>query len=299
MKTRIDILSGFLGAGKTTLILKLLESPPANEKLAICENEYGEVGIDGDALQGRGLEVLEVNAGCVCCTLSINLIAGLKLLIAQHHPDRILLEPTGLANLAEILSILSGDEGLARLAEVGTAAAVLDGSSLLKAYEQYHRYFDAQIASASVLFLNRSESLTEPERAAITERIAAVNPRVQVIAEPFSAAEAWQALDEPATQAGAAWPSLPKSWLASFQQVAVETGWPGSRERLDAFIGSDLAAGLVRAKGFVRDGQGARVRADFAGGQWAFAPAEGDGEDNLQLIGRRLPLNLIRQYFAK
>lgn len=296
MKTRIDILSGFLGAGKTTLILKLLECPPEGEKLAICENEYGEVGIDGDALSGRGLEVLEVNAGCVCCTLSINLIAGLKLLIARYHPNRILLEPTGLANLSEILNILADDDGLAKLAQVGTAAAVLDGSSLLRVYEQYKRYFDAQIGSASVIFLNRSECLTEREREAIAELIAAVNPHVRVVAEPFGAEEAWQALDTQAIATDTVWPALPKAWLESFQQTAVETGWPGSRERLDAFIASALADGLVRAKGHVTDGQGNCFRADFAGGQWSFVPGE-EGGSQMQFIGRRLPLHLVRGFF--
>lgn len=296
MTTRIDILSGFLGAGKTTLLLKLFECPPKDEKIAICENEYGEVGIDGKIFHDRDIAVMEVNAGCVCCTLSGNLIAGLKLLIAQSRPDRILLEPSGLANLAEILNILR-DDGLEKLAYVGTPAAVLDGSAFLGFYEKYRLYFDTQLGSADVVFLNRTESLRGEECLKLAELISQANPQIKILAEPYRAEEAWQALSGPYEPSVDGWGELPKTWLSSFRQAAVQTGFPGSRERLGSFMDSPLAAGLVRAKGYVRDHTGARFRVDYAGGRWAFVPDDGRSRDVLQLIGRNLPLFSIKSYF--
>ena len=297
MKTRIDVISGFLGAGKTTLILKLLENPPPDCRIAVVENEYGEVGIDGDVLKDRGVEVAEVNAGCVCCTLSGNLIAGIKLLVARYRPDRILLEPTGLANLWEVLNILK-DEDVLKLAEIGAAAAVLDSSVLLRIYEPYQRYFDAQIGSASAVFLNRTDGLDDEARLGVYELIRRINPRARVLAEPVSAEDAWQALNQPYDPPEQPWQGLPKAWLQSFKQVAVDTAWPGSRERLQEFLrpGQPFGA-VIRAKGHVYDGEGARWRMDLSGGALSFEPAPQGGEDRVQLIGRNLPVNMVRRFF--
>lgn len=298
--TRIDILAGFLGAGKTTLILEMLKSPPAGERIAICENEYGEVGIDGGTLMGRGVEVVEINAGCVCCTLSINLIMGLKLLIAQHHPDRILLEPTGLASLAEILGILD-DDGIKRVATIGTAAAVLSGPALLADYDKFRRYFDSQIASATVLFLNRTGGMDDGERLALMDIIERINPAVRVVAEPYGSAELWEALDTPPDVPAApfaAMQRLPKSWLLSFKQLSVDTGWSGSKERLKSFIDEKLPVGdVIRAKGFVRDADCVCYRAELAVGVWAFTAEDCGGKECMLFIGRNLAVNAIRQFF--
>jgi G3E family GTPase len=298
MKPRIDVISGFLGAGKTTLILELIKRIPEGERIAVCENEYGEVGIDSDALKGRDFEVVEINAGCVCCTLPLNLISGIKMLIAQHHPTRIILEPTGIASLSEILRILQ-DKDLAGVADIGTPAAVIDGGATLSYFERFRAGIENQIAAASVLFVNRIDQLSGEEKLELGELIERINPEAHIVAEPLDAAAIWKALDAPrhvtSTILG-----LPKSWMHGFKQVAVFTGWPGSREKLDEFLAAQLPVGvIVRAKGYVTDGRSARFRVDLAGNAWSYRPVEKDGPDMLQFIGRNLAVNIIEKFFIE
>jgi G3E family GTPase len=298
MKARIDVISGFLGAGKTTLILEMLKGIPEGERLAVCENEYGEVGIDGDVLKSQNLEVLEINAGCVCCTLSYNLVAGIKLLVARYHPTRILLEPTGLASLAEILNILR-DEDLEKLITIGTPAAVVDGGAMLKGYERFRRFYESLLATATVVFLNRTEALDDGQKLELAALIQGINPAARLVAEPFDSSGIWDALDMPQEASAAAPAALPKAWLEQFKQLSVQTGWRGSKERLEQFIQLGLMQGeVIRAKGYVYDKEGARFRADFSGGQWELKPTGEGGLDCLQLIGRNLPMGTIKQQFA-
>lgn len=296
MKARIDIISGFLGAGKTTLILEMLKAPPAGERIAVCENEFGEVGIDGDVLKGKNLEVVEINAGCVCCTLSFNLISGIKLLVAQYKPTRILLEPTGLAGLADILNVLK-DDGLEKVAGVGTAAAVIDGAAMLAGFERYKSYFEAQIASAQAVFVNRADAIGDTERLRLADIIQAINPHAHIIPEPFAPEGIWQALDASSGSPGTAG-GLPKAWLRQFKQLSVETGWAGSREKLEELFRGNQSGEIIRAKGYVYDAGGVRFRADLAGGAVLFEPAGEGGPDFVQLIGRNLSVNLIKQQFS-
>ncbi len=296
MKPRIDIISGFLGSGKTTLILEMLKSLPEGERIAICENEYGEVGIDGDAFKEQNFEVIEINAGCVCCTLSYNLISGIKILTAQYKPTRIILEPTGLASLSDILKILRSED-MEKVADVGIPAAVIDGGAMVANYERFRIYFEAQITAASVLFINRTSQLSNDERFELASIIEGINPNARIIAEPFDATIIWEALNTPSSPATVT-PSLPKSWLKNFKQVSVNTDWSGSRERLEKFMGTHQITGdLIRAKGYVTDSLGARFRVDFSGGEWILQPAREGGQNMLQFIGRNLAVKMIKEFF--
>lgn len=298
MKPRIDIISGFLGAGKTTFILEMLKRIPEGERVAVCENEYGEVGIDGDVLKGQNLEVVEINAGCVCCTLPFNLTSGTKMLVSQYHPTRIILEPTDIASLSEILNILR-NEDIANVAEIGTPAAVIDGGATLSYFERFRAGIENQIRAASVLFVNRTDKLNVEEKLELGGLIEGINPQALIVAEPFDAAAIWEALDTPA-HTSIAVRGLPESWTHSFKQVAVDTGWPGSRERLEEFLAVRLPIGvIVRAKGYVTDGFGARFRMDLAGDEWSCQPVEKDGPDMLQFIGRNLAINRIKEFFEE
>lgn len=296
MKPRIDVISGFLGAGKTTLILEMIGKVPPGEKIAVCENEYGEAGIDGDTLRDQGLEVVDINAGCICCTLSINLIAGIKLIAARFRPTRIILEPTGLASLPDILNILR-DEGVRSVAAVGTPAAVLDGGAMLANFERFQAYFKSQIAAASVVFLNRTEKMSEEERRELAALIESFNPNARVVEEPYEAGDIWAALDAPAEASpGASRPS--RFWKKDFNQVSVQTRWPGSKERLEEFLpGLQRAGDIIRAKGYVSDCSGGRFRVDLSGGLWSYRSAGSSGSDMLQFIGRNLDTEVIKGFF--
>ena len=123
---KINVISGFLGAGKTTLIKKLLTGSLRNEKVVLLENEYGEIGIDGGFMKDAGITVTELNAGCICCTLAGDFQAAVDQLIDTYHPDRILVEPTGVGKLSEILSAVEKAKERHPEIEVGGSATVVD-----------------------------------------------------------------------------------------------------------------------------------------------------------------------------
>jgi G3E family GTPase len=181
---------------------------------------------------------------------------------------------------------------------VGTVAAVIDGGAMLANFEKYKSYFEGQIASADVLFVNRTGALADRERLTLAELIQAVNPHVRIVAEPFSPEVIWCALDAPAENSGIIAAGLPKAWLRQFKQLSVETGWDGSLEKLQEFFHGNGFGELIRAKGYVYDAGGVRYHADLAGGELAFEPAGTGGPDCVQLIGRNLSISLIKQYFG-
>ena len=124
--TKIDIFSGFLGAGKTTLIKKLIQEAYPGQKLVLIENEFGEIGIDGGFLKDAGIEITEMNSGCICCTLVGDFATALKQVIEQYHPDRILIEPSGVGKLSDV--IVAVQSAAEHEAVLGSAVTVADAS---------------------------------------------------------------------------------------------------------------------------------------------------------------------------
>ena len=124
--TKIDIFSGFLGAGKTTLIKKLLKEALSNEKVVLIENEFGEIGIDGGFMKEAGIEVTEMNSGCICCSLVGDFGVALKKVIDQYHPDRILIEPSGVGKLSDVIRAVEGVEKDIDEATMGSFVTVAD-----------------------------------------------------------------------------------------------------------------------------------------------------------------------------
>ena len=182
---KINVISGFLGAGKTTLIKKLLTGRLRNEKVVLLENEYGEVGVDGAFLKEVGITVSELNAGCICCTLAGDFQGAIDELIDTYHPDRILVEPTGVGKLSEILSAVE----LARTRhddiEVGGSATVVDAGKCRMYMKSFGEFFLDQIKSASTVILSRTQMLsperTEKSRALIAE----AHPDARIITTPW------------------------------------------------------------------------------------------------------------------
>jgi G3E family GTPase len=157
VSVRVDIISGFLGAGKTTLIMELLRLAPLGARIAVCENEFGRAGIDAAILKNDRFPMLELNAGCVCCSLSGELTDGLIHLIQTHRPDRILLEPTGLAHLPDLLRALN-DGALKNSAHIGSVISLLDASAMYRKGDLLRPYYESQLSFATLCALNRTDN---------------------------------------------------------------------------------------------------------------------------------------------
>ena len=182
---KINVVSGFLGAGKTTLIKKLLTGSLRNEKVVLLENEYGEIGIDGGFMKDAGITVTELNAGCICCTLAGDFQAAVDQLIDTYHPDRILVEPTGVGKLSEILSAVEKAKERHPEIEVGGSATVVDAGKCRMYMKNFGEFFLDQVKSASTVIFSRTQLLdadrVEKSRALIAE----AHPDARIITTPW------------------------------------------------------------------------------------------------------------------
>ena len=161
--TKIDIFSGFLGAGKTTLIKKLLKEAYAGEKLVLIENEFGEIGIDGGFLQEAGVSVTEMNSGCICCSLVGDFSAALKKVAAEYAPDRIVIEPSGVGKLSDVIkAVTDADVAGARL---NAFCTVVDAAKCKMYMKNFGEFFLDQVENASCIILSHTAKTSDEKLA--------------------------------------------------------------------------------------------------------------------------------------
>lgn len=185
MKTKIDIISGFLGAGKTTLIKKFLEEKLCNEKIVIIENEFGEVGIDGTLLKKSGLEVKEINSGCICCTLVGDLENSIKEIMDNFKPERIIIEPSGVGKLSEIIKVCEIDS-LKNITKVNMLLTVVDVERFNLHISNFGEFFENQIIYANTILLSRAQEATEEKIETVTNSIRKINPKASIVTNPWN-----------------------------------------------------------------------------------------------------------------
>ncbi len=192
--TRIDVVSGFLGAGKTTLIKKLLKDAVDASKTVLIENEFGEIGIDGGFLQESGIEIKEMNSGCICCSLVGDFGTSLKEVISTYSPERILIEPSGVGKLSDVLKAVEGVAGDLDV-KINSAVAVVDASKAKMYSKNFGEFFVNQIEYAGTVILSRTDTAS-PEK--IAEAVAIVkehNPKATLITTPLDQLDAKAVLD--------------------------------------------------------------------------------------------------------
>ncbi|MCD7725555.1 MAG: CobW family GTP-binding protein [Clostridiales bacterium] len=186
--TKIDIVSGFLGAGKTTLIKKLLKEALADTKVVLIENEFGEIGIDGGFLKDAGIEIKEMNSGCICCSLVGDFGTSLKEVLDTYAPERILIEPSGVGKLSDVMKAVQGAM-TDREVEFGSAVAVVDACKCKMYLKNFGEFFANQIEHAGTIILSRTDKLSEEKLAACVSMIREHNEKATVITTPWEELE--------------------------------------------------------------------------------------------------------------
>ena len=178
--TKIDIISGFLGAGKTTFIKKMIEEAFKGEQVVLIENEFGEVGIDGGFLKDSGIQITEMNSGCICCSLVGDFATNLNEVITKYHPDRILIEPSGVGKLSDVMkSVIDIEkEQDVKLNALVTVVNALKASKQMKAFGEF---FNNQIEHATTVILSRSQNATPEQLEFCVKQIQALNPKAAII----------------------------------------------------------------------------------------------------------------------
>ena len=182
---KINVISGFLGAGKTTLIKKLLTGSLRNEKVVLLENEYGDIGVDGAFMKEVGITVSELNAGCICCTLAGDFQGAIDQLIDTYHPDRILVEPTGVGKLSEILSAVELAKKRHPEIVVGGSATVVDAGKCRMYMKSFGEFFLDQIKSASTVIFSRTQLLSADRVEKSRALVAEAHPDARIITTPW------------------------------------------------------------------------------------------------------------------
>ncbi len=186
--TKIDIISGFLGAGKTTFIKKMLEEAFQGEQIVLIENEFGEVGIDGGFLKEAGIEITEMNSGCICCSLVGDFATNLREVITTYHPDRILIEPSGVGKLSDVMkSVIDIEEELD--VKLNGLVTVVNATKALKQMKAFGEFFNNQIEHATTIILSRSQNATPEQLEECVKKMQELNPKATIITT------AWDAID--------------------------------------------------------------------------------------------------------
>ncbi len=182
--TKIDIFSGFLGAGKTTLIKKLIQEAYQGEKLVLIENEFGEIGIDGAFMQDAGIQVNEMNSGCICCSLVGDFGRALKKVLAEYAPDRILIEPSGVGKLSDVIGAVERIDS--HDIALNSFTTVVDAKKAKVYMKNFGEFFNNQVESASAIILSRTQDVTEAKLAEVLALLREHNPNAVIITTPWS-----------------------------------------------------------------------------------------------------------------
>ena len=181
--TKIDIFSGFLGAGKTTLIKKLIQEAYQGEKLVLIENEFGEIGIDGGFLQDAGIQITEMNSGCICCSLVGDFGKALRQVMEQYHPDRILIEPSGVGKLSDVIRAVQGLE--MEEAVLNGFTTVADAGKCKMYMKNFGEFFNDQIEHASSIVLSRTAGMSQAKLEAVVDLLREHNQTASIITTPW------------------------------------------------------------------------------------------------------------------
>ena len=323
--TKIDIISGFLGAGKTTFIKKMIDEAFQGEQIVLIENEFGEVGIDGGFLKDAGIQITEMNSGCICCSLVGDFGKNLNEVITKYHPDRILIEPSGVGKLSDVMkSVIDIEkEQDVKLNALVTVVNALKASKQMKAFGEF---FNNQIEYATTVILSRSQNATPEQLEFCVKQIQKLNPNAAIITTDWNAiggeqilkvmegqdnlemkvlAEARHAQDEEEHEhehhhhdhdheehehhhADEVFTSWGKETPHKFEKSKIE-------EILKGFVDSD---NILRSKGMVESTDGSWIYFDMVPGEYEIREGEPDYTGRIVVIGTEIHEHELEELFG-
>ncbi|MBR3036410.1 MAG: GTP-binding protein, partial [Lachnospiraceae bacterium] len=192
--TKVDVISGFLGAGKTTLIKKLLEEALKGEQVVLIENEFGEIGIDGGFLKDAGVQITEMSQGCICCSLVGDFGKALNEVITTYHPDRVIIEPSGVGKLSDVMAAVKRVSDECEL-ELNSATTVADASKAKIYMKNFGEFYNDQIENAGAIVLSRMQNVSEEKLDAALELLREKNAKARILTTPWDELDGRKILD--------------------------------------------------------------------------------------------------------
>ena len=335
MATKVDIFSGFLGAGKTTLIKKLIADGYNGQKIVLIENEFGQIGIDGGFLKESGIEITEMNSGCICCSLVGDFGTALKEVIDKYAPDRILIEPSGVGKLSDVVAAVKKVEGT----EICGTVTVIDASKCKIYLKNFAEFYENQIKYAGTIILSRTGNIRQEKLDQAVELIKGINDHSQVITTPWellSGVQILKAIESPLTAADMAAALLEAEEHEHhhhhhdhdhehehdctcgchdhdhdheghhhadevFDSIGFETSRSFTEEGIKAAL-EKLDNGdygmILRAKGIVAGEDGKWIHFDFVPGEADFRTGAADVTGKLCVIGADVDKDKVKELFG-
>ncbi|MGL4740991.1 MAG: CobW family GTP-binding protein [Sarcina sp.] len=311
---KIDIISGFLGAGKTTLIKKLIAEELYKEKIAIIENEYGEVAIDGSLLKDEKVEVREISSGCICCNIKGDFKESIKSIVDEYNSERIIIEPTGVAKLSEVIKSIK--EANVTKGEINVIATVVNVATFSDYIKNFGEFFRDQIANANMIILSRVSDKTTNEINNILAEISKINKKANIVTTDLSKIKAKRILEIGAVtkeevsiefrkfeKPVASIKTKVRAVTSVFDNWGVETSKVFDKEKLQrvlTMIDKDKSLGnIVRAKGIVETTKDGWVRFDYVPGEIKIQKFTPDYTGRVCVIGSNLNKSAIKNLFMK
>lgn len=325
MRTKVDIISGFLGAGKTTLIKKLLEEKLWNEKLVIIENEFGEIGIDGNILKKSNVEVKEINSGCICCTLVGDFGKAVQEVITKYGPDRIIIEPSGVGKLSDVVKACEAPE-LKGLLTTNMVITVVDVLKYQMYLSNFGEFFENQIKNAKTIVLSRTQKADLKKLESAVHSIHTLNGKANIITTPWESLTAGLIISAAEQDASSALEqeikkliltrkkhpedckcgcSHPHSHSHSADEVfsvwGAETPRVYEEKELKGILntlGNDKSYGMIlRGKGILQLGKEQWIQFDYVPGEFEIKNTGADYTGRLCVIGKDLNKDKLSELF--
>ncbi|GFZ33476.1 cobalamin biosynthesis protein CobW [Clostridium zeae] len=317
MKVKVDLFSGFLGAGKTMLIKKLISEQLKNDKIAIIENEFGEIGIDSSFLKTTKIDVKEINAGCICCSVYGDFTEGINEVISKYNPERIIIEPSGVAKLSEILSVFK-EPNLKDKVSINMIMTVID----ITKYDMYVLNFDDfyknQIINAKTIILSRTQNVTKDMIVQTISKIRELNKSANIITTPWDNLKAEDIINIAEGDAqkqliekvnllknSSAKVSLKGSTTKStgdtFKTIGIETPKVFTKNTLESILtrlnDKKVYGTILRAKGIIESSSSKWLEFDYVPGEFEIRPSLPDYSGRVCVIGNQLNSSEIKKLF--
>jgi G3E family GTPase len=302
MMIKVDIISGFLGSGKTTLIRQLLRACQ-QEKVVLIENEFGEIGIDGELVERDGFEVFEISNGCICCIMQKDFIQMLRRVISEFQPERIIIEPTGISILSEILDLLRKPEFTPHV-QINSLITIVDSVNYLTQRDVFGEFFEDQITNASTLILSKSQFVDQQTLDKIISSVRMLKQDGEIISKPWDTLESGELKNLIAVQTDLDLSEILHTEYKpcsenEFDTLGLKTSRTYNREELEQILGqiSQPRYGQVlRGKGFLKSPQGF-LDFSYTNGQFEIGENKFKSRGRLCLIGKNLKEQEIKALF--
>lgn len=316
MKIKVDVFSGFLGAGKTLLIKKLIEENLKNEKIAIIENEFGEIGIDGSFLRNSSIDVKEINAGCICCSVYGDFKAGIIEVIEKYHPERIIIEPSGVAKLSEVLSVFK-ESDLKEKLSLNIIMTVIDITKYDMYVANFDEFYKDQIRKAKTIILSRTQNVSNENVVEVVSKIKSLNNSANIITTPWSSISAKNILETAENNSAntvfnkinllnktpnkvSVKTSTVNSTKTTFKTIGIETPKILTKNQLKNTLeklNNSMYGLVLRAKGIVECTNGEWIEFDYVPNEFEIRKTLPDYSGRICVIGENLSKDNIEKLF--